>query len=85
MPDWALHGFGQRGLRVYIALFALLALAIAGLLVRGGSPSVSSEVRSDASAPTSTISEERWRPVFVCCPRRFLRWNRCTYPRRSLN
>lgn len=52
MPDGALHGFGQRGLRVYFALFALLALAVAGLLVRGGSPSVSSNV-SALSLPAS--------------------------------
>src|SRR6266550_537581 len=62
----ALHGFSQRGLPVYFALFALLALALTGLLVRGGSPSVSSEVPAlslPASAPrtqtaTSNVPEK---------------------------
>ena len=54
MSHGALHGFSQRGLQVCFALFALLALAVAGLLVGGGSPSVSSEVPAlslPASAP----------------------------------
>ena len=33
MPHGALHGFSQRGLQVYFALFALLGFAVAGLLV----------------------------------------------------
>jgi Beta-propeller repeat len=57
MPEGALHGFGQRGLRVYFALFALLALAVAGLLVRGGSPSVSSNV-SALSLPASAAGTQ---------------------------
>ena len=56
MSHGALHGFSQRGLQVCFALFALLALAVAGLSVRGGSPSVSSEVPAlslPASAPST--------------------------------
>ena len=32
MSHGALHGVSQRGLQVYFALFALLALAVAGLV-----------------------------------------------------
>jgi hypothetical protein len=67
MPHWALHGFSQRALQeVYFAFFALLALAVAGLLVGGGSPSVPSKVPTlslAASAPraqtaTSNVPEK---------------------------
>jgi Beta-propeller repeat len=62
----SLHGFSQRGSQVYLALFALLALAAAGHLVRGGSPSVSGKVPAlslPASAPrtqaaTSNVPEK---------------------------
>jgi hypothetical protein len=55
VPHRALHRFSQRALQeVYFAFFALLGFAVAGLLVGGGSPSVSSKVRTPsvaASAP----------------------------------
>ena len=44
MCHGALHGFSQRGLRAGVALFALLALAVAALSAAGGSSSLSGEV-----------------------------------------
>lgn len=58
MSHGALHGFSQRGLQVCFALFALLALAVAGLSVAGGSSSVSGEVPT-LSLPASAPSTER--------------------------
>ncbi len=65
MSHGVLHGFSQRGVEVYLALFALLALAVGGLSVDGSS-SVSSEVPAlslPASAPgtqtaTSNVPEK---------------------------
>jgi hypothetical protein len=53
MPLMALRGFSLRGLHLYLAIFALLALAAAGLLVHGGAPSVSSNSAS-SSVPEKT-------------------------------
>jgi beta-propeller repeat-containing protein len=56
MSQWALYRFSQRGLQTYFALFAFLALAAAGLLAHGGSPSISSGVPAlslPASAPST--------------------------------
>jgi hypothetical protein len=53
MSQGGLHRFSRRELRVCLALCALLALALAGLSVRAGSPSVSSEVPAPSLRATA--------------------------------